>query len=82
MIRRPPRSTLFPYTTLFRSVGTAVTYNLGDNYREILPDGTLGPVITSTTIRNGQGKMFALSGGTVTHRKHFIKKAYIRKGKL
>src|SRR5256885_10396126 len=23
MIRRPPRSTLFPYTTLFRSTGTA-----------------------------------------------------------
>src|SRR3989442_11210205 len=23
MIRRPPRSTLFPYTTLFRSVGCA-----------------------------------------------------------
>src|SRR2546426_9195586 len=23
MIRRPPRSTLFPYTTLFRSVGTS-----------------------------------------------------------
>src|SRR2546426_3817749 len=23
MIRRPPRSTLFPYTTLFRSPGTA-----------------------------------------------------------
>src|SRR3712207_6960415 len=23
MIRRPPRSTLFPYTTLFRSVGIA-----------------------------------------------------------
>src|SRR3712207_6852677 len=27
MIRRPPRSTLFPYTTLFRSGGT-VTNNL------------------------------------------------------
>src|SRR5688572_31248602 len=25
MIRRPPRSTLFPYTTLFRSVRKAVT---------------------------------------------------------
>src|SRR3712207_7267390 len=25
MIRRPPRSTLFPYTTLFRSVGPAAT---------------------------------------------------------
>src|SRR2546427_4621719 len=24
MIRRPPRSTLFPYTTLFRSVGTLI----------------------------------------------------------
>src|SRR5947209_14828575 len=24
MIRRPPRSTLFPYTTLFRSVGDCV----------------------------------------------------------
>src|SRR5258708_23513075 len=24
MIRRPPRSTLFPYTTLFRSVSTAM----------------------------------------------------------
>src|SRR2546425_7312371 len=24
MIRRPPRSTLFPYTTLFRSVNTAL----------------------------------------------------------
>src|SRR5688572_31841465 len=24
MIRRPPRSTLFPYTTLFRSVGVQV----------------------------------------------------------
>src|SRR3712207_8622792 len=24
MIRRPPRSTLFPYTTLFRSVGDAL----------------------------------------------------------
>src|ERR1039457_4256543 len=28
MIRRPPRSTLFPYTTLFRS-GTVTTYAIG-----------------------------------------------------
>src|SRR2546430_6620527 len=26
MIRRPPRSTLFPYTTLFRSVSSTVRY--------------------------------------------------------
>src|SRR2546428_9626707 len=27
MIRRPPRSTLFPYTTLFRSLDTVVIYD-------------------------------------------------------
>src|SRR2546430_7606688 len=29
MIRRPPRSTLFPYTTLFRSVIPGVSYDNG-----------------------------------------------------
>src|SRR2546426_1808708 len=33
MIRRPPRSTLFPYTTLFRSVAVA-----GDD-GAVVPDG-------------------------------------------
>src|SRR5258708_31238497 len=28
MIRRPPRSTLFPYTTLFRSTSHANQYNI------------------------------------------------------
>src|SRR3712207_6943475 len=27
MIRRPPRSTLFPYTTLFRSVSRSLTFS-------------------------------------------------------
>src|SRR2546426_9509777 len=35
MIRRPPRSTLFPYTTLFRSV-SHVTYHANDFDREAL----------------------------------------------
>src|SRR3712207_8127117 len=30
MIRRPPRSTLFPYTTLFRSVGVAAALGHDD----------------------------------------------------
>src|SRR5688500_19901803 len=30
MIRRPPRSTLFPYTTLFRSIGELVALNVSD----------------------------------------------------
>src|SRR2546426_7941537 len=45
MIRRPPRSTLFPYTTLFRSAGRALgasdVWLIG---RHILPN-CLSPVI-------------------------------------
>src|SRR3989442_10406448 len=33
MIRRPPRSTLFPYTTLFRSRGLAMTGASPPDYR-------------------------------------------------
>src|SRR5256885_16260220 len=33
MIRRPPRSTLFPYTTLFRSGGAI--YPVNPRYREL-----------------------------------------------
>src|SRR3989442_9547048 len=37
MIRRPPRSTLFPYTTLFRSVVILLlNYSLGDRMRSCL----------------------------------------------
>src|SRR5256885_7175505 len=39
MIRRPPRSTLFPYTTLFRSLGVK-----RDEVREVeLADAVVGP---------------------------------------
>src|SRR3712207_6939991 len=31
MIRRPPRSTLFPYTTLFRSLGVLVARDRGED---------------------------------------------------
>src|SRR5687768_18034998 len=35
MLRRPPRSTLFPYTTLFRSVVTSLAWT--ENGGEIMP---------------------------------------------
>src|SRR2546430_2868091 len=45
MIRRPPRSTLFPYTTLFRSVGLSLVnqlqrahhFQVVDHGEELLP---------------------------------------------
>src|SRR5258707_8551632 len=43
MIRRPPRSTLFPYTTLFRSsCSRAVTWIDGMGYVVSLLDGVNG----------------------------------------
>src|SRR5438876_2600488 len=35
MIRRPPRSTLFPYTTLFRSLARAGEREFGETRRDI-----------------------------------------------
>src|SRR3712207_7649606 len=53
MIRRPPRSTLFPYTTLFRSHG------IGDSGHDLLigrlrrRGGTPGPPVPFTARRSG-----------------------------
>jgi|GEM_PF-4729773 len=37
--------------------GTAVTYNLGGTYKEVLPDGSLGTGVNAVTFRNGQGRI-------------------------
>src|SRR2546421_772278 len=47
MIRRPPRSTLFPYTTLFRS-------------RRMVPDGSIRSTVDS--IPTSQGPPSNISG--------------------
>src|SRR3712207_8770163 len=52
MIRRPPRSTLFPYTTLFRSVWAILVRRLVGNYNAIAGGVALSiimiPIITRT----------------------------------
>jgi hypothetical protein len=53
MIRRPPRSTLFPYTTLFRSIAVGATVAAAANGRvQALPAAagtyvTLGRALTA-----------------------------------
>src|SRR2546430_10279279 len=42
MIRRPPRSTLFPYTTLFRSIRYVAEKYGRDRVAHIITFGTLG----------------------------------------
>src|SRR2546426_12793772 len=48
MIRRPPRSTLFPYTTLFRSLGRA-------RLRAGRPEAVVDPVVAEGALRRGTG---------------------------
>src|SRR3712207_8659790 len=51
MIRRPPRSTLFPYTTLFRSFANQNTYSLlWDLDRMLKAHCFVSPLISSTTL--------------------------------
>src|SRR5947208_13421150 len=51
MIRRPPRSTLFPYTTLFRSTCDSAACSIGRNGPTSLPLGLMTPIVPAT-IRN------------------------------
>src|SRR3712207_5724859 len=48
MIRRPPRSTLFPYTTLFRS-SSKLLDQFGRNLTKLASDGKLDPVVGRET---------------------------------
>src|SRR5258708_18950949 len=46
MIRRPPRSTLFPYTTLFRSKLRDVAWQTaGDQGKQLVPAPGAGPLL-------------------------------------
>src|SRR2546427_8462167 len=62
MIRRPPRSTLFPYTTLFRSHGTA-GYTFQRINRKTNPGGTgeIDAPIQGTMARVGDRKSTRLN---------------------
>src|SRR3712207_8574338 len=50
MIRRPPRSTLFPYTTLFRSPGA-------------VPHPEVTPAVTSVSCRVGEAEVTTTRAG-------------------
>src|SRR5947199_6534005 len=54
MIRRPPRSTLFPYTTLFRSLPDTLTYAVPPELRDRIQPGAgvLVPLGTRTPARS------------------------------
>src|SRR5437764_3279663 len=56
MIRRPPRSTLFPYTTLFRSTLKAVAFAAAENasFLNVEADLSLGKMVELGDARAGR----------------------------
>src|SRR3989441_10190701 len=59
MIRRPPRSTLFPYTTLFRSDGGENWTNVGLKQSERIAKILVDPSETSTVYACVPGKLWS-----------------------
>ena len=53
MIRRPPRSTLFPYTTLFRSLALA-----GVKEAALAAEDEVGPAVAKVVLRDAKGLVF------------------------
>src|SRR3712207_8942929 len=65
MIRRPPRSTLFPYTTLFRSLCVTTYLSLApEGLREALITGGL-PALGPGRIDEVYGETWAIVGDSV-----------------
>src|SRR2546430_12254982 len=62
MIRRPPRSTLFPYTTLFRSNGAKSIYDSGPAYLSSNPAPNLVNLSTRAFVGTGDN---AVIGGFI-----------------
>src|SRR3712207_6003688 len=71
MIRRPPRSTLFPYTTLFRSQGQQVHENL---FTLIKSEAKANPNRNDVAAHCGQ------NGYKDTDRKHQVSERRWREG--
>src|SRR2546430_5921567 len=55
MIRRPPRSTLFPYTTLFRSCERSVDHGCGNHH----PNGARGAEFLDEIVEGQIGRAHA-----------------------
>src|SRR3989442_4389713 len=75
MIRRPPRSTLFPYTTLFRSVMKVEV---------VLPEEFMGDVIGDLNSRRGdiEGMRSEEHTSELQSRPHLVCRLLLEKKKI
>src|SRR5260221_14425484 len=71
MIRRPPRSTLFPYTTLFRSVGVALELekDSGQSAQKEIANYYCELALSEVTHSRPEGARRHLEAALAAHRK-------------
>src|SRR5688572_31876033 len=73
MIRRPPRSTLFPYTTLFRSINLRISGNVQSESEasaaaQVATESMIKTINTSTNISSITSQTVNVSTGGATYR--------------
>src|SRR2546422_4849022 len=71
MIRRPPRSTLFPYTTLFRSHALQTALGLGERFLKV---GQLLPEAEADVVRDRKSTRLNSSHGYISYAVFCLKK--------
>src|SRR3712207_8358876 len=86
MIRRPPRSTLFPYTTLFRSVGKEGRPGQGAKGVTTLVDNawspvanTPAPISDNAAVRDRKSTRLNSSHANISYAVFCLKKRRARK---
>src|SRR3712207_8946885 len=76
MIRRPPRSTLFPYTTLFRSLSSKFSFTMGS---KSVPSVTWAWILFSSTITSSSslGSISLYVGRSEEHTSELQSRQYL-----
>src|SRR2546429_1756083 len=73
MIRRPPRSTLFPYTTLFRSPLLGIR-SISDRISAAYSSGVAYPTVSGTLIVDRKSTRLNSSHGYISYAVFCLKK--------
>src|SRR5258707_11310171 len=83
MIRRPPRSTLFPYTTLFRSVQdianlkAALVGQTVEGYLPAIAPGTIEHWLQNEYYPNDEAFLFAIADRSEEHTSELQSRQYL-----
>src|SRR3712207_7076972 len=80
MIRRPPRSTLFPYTTLFRSnVSTvaAAAEQMGSSIREIAQNASAAAQVAQEAVVSAQSATATITERSEEHTSELQSRQYL-----